>query len=227
MFNPLPGIPVPGQSCSQNPEACGYFGRTERVALVFLAICLTAKLPMIFLDCSASNQMKSGWMYQHHILLRDVVMEHDGITCMRAPSKPVTGPLMLDADKDSGSMFDQFKQKVSEDTKDVESTAGNWIDEVSKSLKSGIKSAADAVEGKADKTADKADDVAKEVKQKIKDIKDKNEKDAPETLLAQEKGTSPVVLLLLPCIGLGVAAGVYLRRRADDDELAPVYHMQV
>lgn len=68
MFNPLPGIPVPGQSCSQNPEACGYFGRTERVALVFLAICLTAKLPMIFLDRSASNEERCLPMLNTHPL---------------------------------------------------------------------------------------------------------------------------------------------------------------
>mmetsp|Transcript_34273 Transcript_34273/g.42201 ORF Transcript_34273/g.42201 Transcript_34273/m.42201 type:complete len:379 (+) Transcript_34273:60-1196(+) len=140
----------------------------------------------------------------------------------KAPDGPVKGPLMLDdTDKESDSMLDQFKQKVSEDAKEVEETAGNWMDEVSKKFKSGIDSAASAVEGKVDKTAD-------EVSKKVKDIKDKHDKDAaPEKLLAQETGTSPV-LLLLPCIGLGVAAGVYLRRRAsEDDELAPVYHMQV
>lgn len=36
--------------------------------------------------------------------------------------------------------------------------------------------------------------------------------------MLREKGVSPV-FLLAPCLALGAAAGVYLRRRASDDEL--------
>eukprot|EP00435_Cladocopium_sp_Y103_P013822 s4336_g3.t1 len=160
-----------------------------------------------------------------------------------APATPVKGPLMLDeTDKDPClAVFEALGWPNSDDVRTLEAC---WINssrrcprtrrkrrklpvtgstrQVSQTLKKGFNSAANAVEGKADKTADEADDVAKA------DIKEKHEKGdaAPEKLLEQEKGTSPV-LVLLPCLGLGVAAGVYLRRRAsEDDELAPVYHMQ-
>lgn len=143
-------------------------------------------------------------------------------------SKPVTGPLLLaeNEGKDPESMIDQFKKEVADKTKDVEGTANSWVDEVSQAVKGAFDKAADAVEGSADKTADKVKQKVEDIKEKQKHEKHDKKEDDPEVLLAQEKGTSPV-LFLVPCLALGAAAGVYLRRRASDDELVSVYHMQV
>lgn len=87
MFNPLPGIPVPGQSCSQNPEACGYFGRTERVRACFpgyLSDCQAAHdffRPQCFKWREVPSNVKYTSFISHELYSRNLVIFVKGPIC--------------------------------------------------------------------------------------------------------------------------------------------------
>lgn len=68
MFNPLPGIPALANPVPRILKPVDTSVELKGSALVFLAICLTAKLPMIFLDRSASNEERCLPMLNTHPL---------------------------------------------------------------------------------------------------------------------------------------------------------------